>query len=403
LSSDTASSQVTVNAGTSLGSKTASIVYSATGLNSGGSLITRTHEQTVNWTVISCVPSDSTPPVITPTVTGTLGNNGWYTSDVSVSWSVTDPESTISSSTGCGLTTITADTAGTTLTCSATSAGGTDSVSVTIKRDATAPSIGGSASPAANGAGWNNTDVDVTFSCSDALSGVASCGPDTTLTGEGAGQSVTGTATDEAGNTATDTVSGINIDKTAPTLSPTVSPNPAILNGTATASANATDALSGVASESCGTVDTSTVGPGSVDCQATDVAGNTGYATANYTVTVNVSLFFAPVDNLPLVNSAKAGQAIPLKWRLTDANGQPYLGPITVVVESWANGTCNGASDPIEEYASGASGLQNLGDGYWQFNWKTPKGYANTCRTVSVTVLLEGLPAAVLKANFIFK
>src|SRR5438876_102996 len=37
--------------------------------------------------------------------------------------------------------------------------------------------------------------------------------------GEGAGQSVTGTATDRAGNTATFTVSNINIDKTAPTIS----------------------------------------------------------------------------------------------------------------------------------------------------------------------------------------
>ena len=39
-------------------------------------------------------------PVVTPTVTGTLGNNGWYRSDVSVSWSVTDNESAITSTRG---------------------------------------------------------------------------------------------------------------------------------------------------------------------------------------------------------------------------------------------------------------------------------------------------------------
>ena len=38
----------------------------------------------------------------------------------------------------------------------------------------------------------------------------------------------------------------------------------------------------------------------------------------------------------------------------------------------------------IEEVATGASGLQYMGDGYWQFNWKTPAQYANTCRTMAV-------------------
>jgi len=42
------------------------------------------------------------------------------------------------------------------------------------------------------------------------------------------------------------------------------------------------------------------------------------------------------------------------------------------------------ATDSVEEYAAGASGLQYLGDGYWQFNWKTPKDYANTCRKAYV-------------------
>ena len=37
---------------------------------------------------------------------------------------------------------------------------------------------------------------------------------------------------------------------------------------------------------------------------------------------------------------------------------------------------------PREEVAAGGSGLQNLGDGFYQYNWKTPRGYAGTCRTV---------------------
>jgi hypothetical protein len=146
------------------------------------------------------------------------GNNGWYRSDVSLTWNVSEPESPNSlSKTGCVDQNVIADQAETTYSCSATSAGGAAGpVSVSIKRDATSPTIGGSASPAANGHGWNNTAVDVSFLCDDNLSGVASCGPNATLASEGRDQSVTGNASDNAGNTNSATVGGINIDKSSP-------------------------------------------------------------------------------------------------------------------------------------------------------------------------------------------
>jgi RTX calcium-binding nonapeptide repeat (4 copies) len=83
---------------------------------------------------------DLTAPVITPSVVGTLGSNGWYVSDVSVSWNVQDPESEISSLLGCDPATVASDTS-TTLTCQATSAGGTSTVSAVVKRDTTAPTV----------------------------------------------------------------------------------------------------------------------------------------------------------------------------------------------------------------------------------------------------------------------
>ena len=43
---------------------------------------------------------DYSPPVITPNVAGTVGSNGWYVSDVSVTWDVADAESPIDSLTG---------------------------------------------------------------------------------------------------------------------------------------------------------------------------------------------------------------------------------------------------------------------------------------------------------------
>lgn len=243
--------------------------------------------------VLAPPPSDTTAPVITPSVVGTLGNNGWYTSDVTVSWSVVDNESTVTSTTGCGSTLINTDTAGTTLACSATSAGGTSSQSVTIKRDATAPTISGSASPAANGAGWNNTNVDVTFTCDDNLSGIASCGPDATLTAEGADQSVVGTAIDNAGNSANATVSPVNIDKTKPTISAaaTASPNLAgWYNSDVAVEFTCGDTLSGIPAGACPANETLSTEGNAVSSTAqtvTDAAGNTSDPSNVVTVMID--------------------------------------------------------------------------------------------------------------------
>ena len=91
---------------------------------------------------------DSTPPLITPHIAGTLGSNGWYRSNVTVSWTVVDPESGIASSSGCTATTLTADTPGTTLTCSATNGARLSmSVPVVVKIDKTPPVISGLPAP----------------------------------------------------------------------------------------------------------------------------------------------------------------------------------------------------------------------------------------------------------------
>jgi hypothetical protein len=58
-----------------------------------------------------------------------------------------DDESTVTNQTGCALQTVISDTNGVTFNCSATSAGGSDSQSVTIKRDATAPTLAPTVTP----------------------------------------------------------------------------------------------------------------------------------------------------------------------------------------------------------------------------------------------------------------
>ncbi len=243
------------------------------------------HEFSVPAIVRVTAISDSSPPTITPSVSGVPGNDGWYTSDLSVNWAVSDPESQITSSSGCGAVSITSDSAGQTFTCTATSDGGTTTESVTIRRDATPPAATATPSPMANGAGWNAGSVTVRFSGSDATSGVASCSPDEVLSAEGEGQSASGTCTDQAGNVSEPaTVSGINIDRTAPAVTATATPvpGPSGWNTSAvTVSFAATDALSGVAADGCDSPVTVTGDGRDQAAQGTcrDRAGNAGSAT----------------------------------------------------------------------------------------------------------------------------
>src|SRR5512144_130524 len=65
------------------------------------------------------------------------------------------------------------------------------------------PGISATVTPPPNANGWNNTDVTVSFACTDAFSGVASCTAPVKVTSEGAHQVVTGTVIDRAGNART--------------------------------------------------------------------------------------------------------------------------------------------------------------------------------------------------------
>ena len=127
-------------------------------------------------------PTDTSAPVITPAVIGSMlvGINDWYWTDVAVSWSVVDNESAITSNTGCGSTTVTTNVAGLTLTCNAVSAGGTATRSVTINRDATVPTVTATVRGTQGTDGWYTSDVQVAWTTSPAgPSGVSpACTPE---------------------------------------------------------------------------------------------------------------------------------------------------------------------------------------------------------------------------------
>jgi hypothetical protein len=179
--------------------------------------------------------------------------------------------------------------------------GGTDLAGVTftvvagktsslfILLDKTPPTINAGSAPAPNANGWNNGDVTVTFTCTDNESGIASCTEPVTLSNDGADQSVTGTAVDQNGNTATASVSHINIDKTAPVVT-FQGDREYGADETVNLACTAADSLSGVTGQPCagalanGPAYTFGVGTHQVTVTATDKAGNTTTATAGFTV-----------------------------------------------------------------------------------------------------------------------
>src|SRR5262249_45842184 len=122
----------------------------------------------------------------------------WHTSNVTVNWAA--PPSGVSAS-GCGATTISNDTGGAGVSCTWSNSSGSRTTTVTVRRDATPPSVTAAADRGTDANGWFNHPVNVAFSGSDKTSGISSCtsttykGPDTT------GTSVRGSCTDGAGNT----------------------------------------------------------------------------------------------------------------------------------------------------------------------------------------------------------
>jgi hypothetical protein len=144
---------------------------------------------------------------------------------------------------------------------------------------------------------------------------------------------------------------------------------------------------------------TFTVTSGVVACQVQyNQAGNANYAAATQVVqlvgTVGYAFegFFSPIDmstaETTVWNRASAGQAIPVKWRLTlasvpVASGASFVGLFSQEV-SCMTGTAE-VEYAIEEYAPGASGLIYDGDGRFHFNWKTPTTYKNKCRAMYVS------------------
>ncbi len=266
------------------------------------------------------VKVDKTAPTDAPVVSPAANGNGWNSGNVSVAWNWTDAggsgidsSSCTQSSTSSGEGTITL-----TSTC-ADLAGNSASDSVTVKVDKTAPTDSPVVTPAANGAGWNNTDVTVAWHWADGGSGIdpSSCTQTSVSSGEGT-ITLTSTCADLAGNSASDSVT-VKVDKTAPVVSYSGNAGSYAVDQSVSIGCSATDALSGIASSTCASVSGPAwsfgLGSHTFSASATDKAGNTGSGSTTFAVTVDATSLCGLVKQF----STKAGIANSLCAKLDAA------------------------------------------------------------------------------------
>ena len=172
-------------------------------------------------------------------------------------------------------------------------------------------------------------------------------------------------------------------DTTPPTVTCTTPvPNFLLRQSGAKVTASVTDSGSGpVAATVSATANTSNVGARTVTLTGTDKAGNTRSVACPYTVGYKVAggFFRPPVDGNGVVNVARAGKTVPVRWRITDAQGVPVanLSQVTVTWPTTAI-SATAPTDKIEWYTTAAAGLHYVGDGIYQYNWKTPASFAGT-------------------------
>jgi alpha-tubulin suppressor-like RCC1 family protein len=206
--------------------------------------------------------ADSTPPVVSYTLNPVSpGPGGWYRTPVTLTWSVNDPESTVTGRTGCVDGTVSSQQALSAYSCSATSAGGTRGpVTVSIGYDTTAPTFTPSLSAGS------------VFALGAPASAV-------TLTG----------------------LSDPDPDGAGPIVP------------------------SGIASSSCGTIATATIGKKTVSCTAADNAGNSTPTPVSYSVTYAFAGFQAPQPKSP----QKKGSSIPVKFMLANYAGSTLYRNVT--------------------------------------------------------------------------
>jgi hypothetical protein len=248
------------------------------------------------------------PPVISVSLTGTSGDNGWYRSDVTVTWLINLQGETIISVTGCANVTLSDQPSNPAQSCAVTTTGGSASVATApIKIDKGPPTIlpQGLSRPADSN-GWYNHGITGNFGGTDAVSGIASCSSATYTGPDGSGVNTSGTCRDNAGWQSAAPSSSFNYDDTPPIVTgggPTRAPDAnGWFNKAVVVNFTGTDATSGGVTCPAVTYSGPDGGGAPVPSNCRDAANNvsTGSVAINYDATgpsVGGSLDRSPDSN----------------------------------------------------------------------------------------------------------
>jgi uncharacterized repeat protein (TIGR01451 family) len=206
---------------------------------------------------------------------------------------------------------------------------------------------------------------------------------------------ITWTAKDGANNETTATQTVTVIDNTPPTISCPANITVYLpLNTTATSMV--VNYPGATASDNCGTATVGyskasgtvfPMGPTLVTATATDSNNNSASCPFTVTVLYDFTGFFAPIDNLPTVNSMKAGQAAPVKFSLSGNKGLNIFAansPSSVQIGCQSGDLIA----PVEETSTaGSSSLSyDASTDRYIYVWKTESAWKNTCRQLTVTL-----------------
>lgn len=253
---------------------------------------------------------------------------------------------------------------------------------VPVQGDTDPPEVTGSPTTSPNANGWYRSNVQIDWSATDTGSGVATQPADTVVTSQGSDVTALSPEvcdTAPTPNCATGSVTGLRIDKTAPSLSITGVTDGAtyVLGAAPTPSCTASDTLSGLSGPCSGLrVGGNRNGVGSFTYVATvvDKAGNRRVVSADYRVVYRVDGFAAPLNNPPASTSVfRSGVTIPVAFSLRRADGQvvtPLTRPVWVTPVRGSRTTL-----PVNESASSGHGTTGSSfvwrNSRWEYAWST--------------------------------
>jgi hypothetical protein len=283
------------------------------------------------------------------------------------------------------------------VTCQASDDAGNHALATTFHvtvRDSTAPMIAAHDNLVAEATGPGGANVSYASpGTTDAVdgAGTASCAPGSGSTFSLGVHTVNCNAVDAAGNHATATSFTVTVsDTTAPVIASHADVNVVASSNSSAVATYATptaiDLVDATVTVTCTPVSGSTFNAGSttVNCSATDHAGNTATSSFKVNVTYNFNGFLQPVDN-NVVNTVKAGSAIPVKFGLGGNQGLAIFGANSPA--SVATAQCDGsATDEVEVTVTAGNSSLSYDAGANQYNyvWKTEKNWIG-CRQLRMT------------------